>query len=251
MNEIGKILKQAREERQLSLAEIEGKIKIRKKYLEALEAENFTVFPGNVYMFGFLRNYASFLNLDSDELVKALKSDLEQEKTETAVTKPKGSTTSYRVVNKNSYNYTKLLKYLLIIIPLILAGIYFFSYFTNEPSSDLVPPKSIMENNKRDPEPPIEQNINGAIESAVEEGIRLLLIVSKELGSRCWVEVKTDGTLNYSGILEQGEEMYFQAEEKINIRLGNAGVVTLIYNDENIGLAGPTDKVVDLEFPKN
>ena len=250
MGEIGEILRQAREERQLSLAEVESKIKIRKRYLEALERGNYIVFPGNVYMFGFLRNYATFLNLDGEELVRKLKSDLGEEKEEVVAPKQKKDSSYYNTINKSDFNYTKLLKYLLIIVVLILVGLYFFYYFTNEPNNEFVPPKDVLEENTKEVVPPTEQEIGETVEPGVKQGIHLLLRVSEEQGARCWVEVKIDGELSYSGTIEQGEEMPFQGREKINVRLGNAGVVTLIYNDENIGLAGSIDEVVDLEFPE-
>jgi cytoskeletal protein RodZ len=69
--EIGNALKAARESRGISLAAAEEKTKIRRKYLEALEAENFGLLPGRVYVKGFIKSYATFLELDSRALVSA------------------------------------------------------------------------------------------------------------------------------------------------------------------------------------
>ena len=70
---IGDLLRQAREDKNLSLADVEEEIKIRSRYLEALETEEFDILPGNVYLFGFLRSYASFLGLDATNWYRRLK----------------------------------------------------------------------------------------------------------------------------------------------------------------------------------
>ena len=54
---IGRILEQAREERGLSLHEVEEATKIRARYLNELERENFEMLPA-VYVQGSLRTYA-------------------------------------------------------------------------------------------------------------------------------------------------------------------------------------------------
>lgn len=63
--EIGNSLKEARLRRRLDVVDAEHDTKIRKKYLMALETEDFTVLPGPVYTKGFLRTYATYLGLDS------------------------------------------------------------------------------------------------------------------------------------------------------------------------------------------
>jgi cytoskeletal protein RodZ len=74
MAPIGELLRSAREQKSLSLDRVAEETNIAKRYLAALEAEDFTVFPGDPYVIGFLRNYAEYLGLSSDELVASYKS---------------------------------------------------------------------------------------------------------------------------------------------------------------------------------
>jgi cytoskeleton protein RodZ len=62
--EIGNSLREARLRQQLDFAELEQQTKIRSKYLQALEEENFDLLPAPTYVKGFLRNYADALGLD-------------------------------------------------------------------------------------------------------------------------------------------------------------------------------------------
>src|SRR5882757_1119642 len=64
MFEIGATLREARERRQLTYEQVEAEIKIRAKYLRALEEEEFDSLPSGTYVRGFLRAYASYLGLD-------------------------------------------------------------------------------------------------------------------------------------------------------------------------------------------
>ncbi|MCF0242708.1 MAG: helix-turn-helix domain-containing protein [Treponema sp.] len=70
MDSYGELLKKARESKNLSYDTIAREISIDKKYLEGLEAEDNAAFPGEPYMIGFLKNYALYLNLDDEYLLK-------------------------------------------------------------------------------------------------------------------------------------------------------------------------------------
>lgn len=69
MESIGDKLRLEREQKGLSIEQIARDTNIAKRYLEALEMENFTVFPGDPYLIGFLRNYAEYLGIDPAEMV--------------------------------------------------------------------------------------------------------------------------------------------------------------------------------------
>jgi hypothetical protein len=64
MFDIGATLVEAREKRKLSLADAQKELRIRERYLTALEAEEWDVLPGEAYTRAFLRSYAEYLGLD-------------------------------------------------------------------------------------------------------------------------------------------------------------------------------------------
>jgi transcriptional regulator with XRE-family HTH domain len=69
MEQLGSIFKEARAKSNKTLDDASKETKIAKKYLLAIENEEFDVFPGETYLVGFMRNYAQFLGLDPDEIV--------------------------------------------------------------------------------------------------------------------------------------------------------------------------------------
>jgi len=62
--EIGNSLREARYRQQLELSDVELATKIRARYLQALEEENFDALPAQTYVKGFLRTYSDYLGLD-------------------------------------------------------------------------------------------------------------------------------------------------------------------------------------------
>ncbi len=69
MESIGNKLKSARESKDLSIEQAVRDTHITKRFIEAMEAEDFDQFPGEAYLLGFLRNYASYLGLEGEEIV--------------------------------------------------------------------------------------------------------------------------------------------------------------------------------------
>jgi cytoskeleton protein RodZ len=65
MFEIGASLREARTRRGLTAEDVQKAIRIRDRYLTALEQEDWALLPGDAYTKGFLRAYAEFLGLDS------------------------------------------------------------------------------------------------------------------------------------------------------------------------------------------
>lgn len=69
MQAIGQILKSKREEKNLTLDEVEKAIKVKKKFLKLLEENNLQKLPSAAYARGFVKNYAQFLELPSEKIL--------------------------------------------------------------------------------------------------------------------------------------------------------------------------------------
>jgi cytoskeletal protein RodZ len=80
MPDIGNTLREARIRKGLTITEVEAVTKIRSKYLEALEENDFEVLPGPTVVKGFLRSYAVFLKIDPDLLLSEYRSQFEYHK---------------------------------------------------------------------------------------------------------------------------------------------------------------------------
>src|SRR5271157_5764823 len=76
---LGEYLKDARKEKGISIDEIVRDTNIPKKYLEAIESDNFELFPGETYAMGFISNYAEALEVDHELAIALYKRQMKIE----------------------------------------------------------------------------------------------------------------------------------------------------------------------------
>jgi cytoskeleton protein RodZ len=70
MPDVGHLLQEAREQKQINLEDAEQELKIRQKFLVALENDQRNHVLDPIYMRGFLKNYARYLGLDTAEIMR-------------------------------------------------------------------------------------------------------------------------------------------------------------------------------------
>lgn len=70
LKNIGALFKQRRKEMNISLKEVENATSIRTSYLQAIEEADISKLISPVYAQGFIKQYASFLNIDSDAIFR-------------------------------------------------------------------------------------------------------------------------------------------------------------------------------------
>lgn len=78
MLSVGEILKKEREKRNIDLSSIENKIKVRQKFLKAVEENNWSIFTSRIYIEGIIKNYSQFLNLEPKKTLAFFRRDYEK-----------------------------------------------------------------------------------------------------------------------------------------------------------------------------
>jgi cytoskeleton protein RodZ len=68
---VGRLLRDQRAARDLSIDDVAARLRIRSRYLEAIEQGRFDQLPGAAYIPAFLRAYANHLGLDADKVMTA------------------------------------------------------------------------------------------------------------------------------------------------------------------------------------
>lgn len=94
MDELGNILREAREMKGLTLSDVQDEIRINSRYLHALEAGDYALLPTAVHARGFLRNYARFLELDPRPLLERFEASLQQQPAAAAQAAPTSPSTT-------------------------------------------------------------------------------------------------------------------------------------------------------------
>lgn len=72
VNTVGEILRQAREAKGESLDDVNRATKISVQVLKSLEQDDFDSFESDIYLKGFVRNYALYLGIDTGDLMQTL-----------------------------------------------------------------------------------------------------------------------------------------------------------------------------------
>ncbi len=80
MTTVGQILLTARNRKKLTLEQVEKATKIRLKFLLALEGDEFNKLPPGTFTKGFIKNYASYLDLPVEETLAFYRRQVNEEK---------------------------------------------------------------------------------------------------------------------------------------------------------------------------
>jgi cytoskeleton protein RodZ len=91
---VGTTLREARDRRGWTIAEVAEYLRIRPAVLEAMEAGHFEKLPTGAYALGFVRTYADFLGLDRDEIIRRVKAEAAAVAARTKLTFPQPITES-------------------------------------------------------------------------------------------------------------------------------------------------------------
>ena len=67
---LGDKLRQAREERGISISEVSEQTRISSLYLDAIENDNYKPLPGGIFNKGFVKSYAKFIGFDEQEALQ-------------------------------------------------------------------------------------------------------------------------------------------------------------------------------------
>lgn len=260
MGRIGETLRKAREAKNLTLRDVEAATKIRLKYLEALENEDFSQLPGRVYTIGFLRSYAKFLGLDDYALVAEYKASNKNQDATPVPTPESGESENIKGL---SPNLIKIVAFALVIFLMVsISVIYQHQQDNSEPlenqlssSAGIEQQDSSSSDLKEEPSvesPPIEANPPEIPENTYENehiaGLNVEVRAIDEPGNACWINVIIDGKQHFSGTLAAGQSMDFQGEKVVRIKFGNAGGVRVKVNGKDQGVIGEKGSVKTLEF---
>jgi len=227
--DIGSTLKKARAQRKLSLAEVEEATKIRLKYLQAMEDNNFSLLPPGMYGSAFLRTYARYLALDADELVAAYK---EAAGMAQAPTDDDAPYTEVRPARARRGVWG-------VLAALVALGAAVGVFGHRSPPAPTAPsaPAPAASTRPAPTAPPAQV--------AAASGLNLVLRATNDYS---WLRVTVDGTVAYEGFLYAGQEKDFQGTRDIDLRLGNAGSVRVLLNGQDYGYLGATGDVVQRSF---
>ena len=226
----GEILKQRREELGLDLREISNTLRIKYAYLKALEDGDIKNLPPEVYVKGYIHEYARVLNIDPDPVISSYMHLIAQP--EPAQDKPVGATTQSK---KRKTGY--------VLIPALLILAALFLIYLQQPSTT-----KTAESPVRAVEP--EKETTPAAESAPQRAMsgHLLQINAHDT---TWLQVMIDKTEPKELLMQPGDAAEWRAEKCFSLKIGNAGGVKLRFDGKDLANLGEAGQVVTINLPES
>lgn len=243
MQTVGELLRAERLKKDLSIKDVESAISIRALYLNAIEEGNYAIIPGEVYLKGFIRNYATFLGLDPQEVMEIYRQNKGQaSESEQAESQP----AQVPVPPAGGGSWKKWVS-AAIGAAAVVAGLSWWSSQTPSPAPPPQPPSANQQqtgqaNTQPNPAP------GTAAQSATPAKPAAKVVVSAKYSAQCWTQITADGKQIYEGTPKSGESMTWEAANRLSAKFGNAGVVDLVYNGAPVGKIGGNGEVVVKTF---
>jgi cytoskeletal protein RodZ len=220
----GALLRRAREERGHTLAQAARGTMIPERHLRALESDaSLEELPATPYARFFLREYADFLQLQPEPLLRDFEArhPVAEESPLQPLLEPRDR---WRVVT--------VAMALAAVAALVVTALLLQP--RQPPAAE---PVDVSED-------AVAVHDSGRVPSSSatpeRRGIRAVVSVSQP----CWVGVVADGEVLASATLAPGERIVYRARRDLQLTLGNAGGVTLRVNDERLATGDPGDVVV-------
>lgn len=243
---IGSQLRAAREEKGLSIPEVSAKLRISKRYIQALEDENFLMIPSLVYAKGFLKAYAEFLGLDAKAMVSGLVERYQVKKEELRPAEPKKKPPYKLPYNLPSIrigiNPVHVVYVILVVVFLLLIGFELSSgrkhgeaLTENIVTPEAAAVKPAVEPPKKMAVPPAQNSVDN------RPGVRI------EAVSNVWVQVDSDGQVVYDSQLAKAHWIVFRGKE-VRVRTNDAASVRVYLNGRNMGLLGAKGEQADAVY---
>jgi cytoskeletal protein RodZ len=236
MFQIGPSLREARTRRGLSPADVHKAVRIRERYLTALEEERWDMLPGDAYTKGFLRTYAEFLGLNGQLYIDEFNARIAQHDDEPlvpdALKRPgRASSILFRTIGA------------VLLVGALLGGLAAWRH-TGSParptiqSAAAAPPK---------PAAQVVHTVHRAKPAATRSSNATFTVI-RATRDRSWLSVRLDGPGGkeiFRGTLEQGHVLRYGLGHAIWMRMGRPHALDIRIGSELVtGLPRAASNVV-------
>jgi len=256
MKDIGNFLRERREARGISLIEVEKDLKIRKKYLQALEEGNVDAIPGKTYLIGYLRNYSKYLGIDEENINQIIQTYNNLEKRKVSLEKTKEENIYLKMKDRSMFEKKRFFfpvkyVYLTSFVLIIFIGLFLLSRSLKEAQNFPVPSPEIgnetginVEEKTDDISTLTEELIESEAEAIIAEYSKQDSVLAEKLpilkliaSDKTWVKILSEDKIIFEGILFEGEEFFWETDQSLKIITEYPTKIETYYDDESIEIS--------------
>ncbi len=278
MQTLGQRLREEREKRGLSIEQLAAQTRIHADYFHAIEKDDTSSLPGGFFYRSFVRQYARLLGLPESVYQPELSRSLDAETSELAA---RDTALPDRDINvprmptgkpdRTADTRRALLGLGILAFVLVVCTTAFALYqrwSLAKEAAELNPPQQTAQTPRQEraaatpapaytgaqpqaaPQEPREAQPSDAPKPSPQapaqaEGPVRVIVRATELS---WVGVWQGQKILFSSVMQAGETRGFGVEDKMRIRIGNAGGVELEWNGKQLPPTGPRGQVRTLDF---
>lgn len=247
----GEELRREREIRGISLKEIADATKISRRFLEAIERNDHKTLPAPVFTRGFVREYARYLGLSSEEMVSrynfAAAGDdrIEQSDHLDRLVHP-GPVQSPPPLKKTGFPpaYARIDRNVIVtaLIVAALAAVTWWAVTSKRRRAEAAPPPPVVAVVPRDAGVVARAALGEAPNAPVDDN---RLHLTMEVTQNAWITLEVDGETAVNEELLAGTTRTFDADRHFRFRtIGNAAGLTLTLNGKKLPALGRDGEVV-------
>lgn len=241
----GSRLKKIRQERGLSLEDLSKKTRVHLNVLRAIEGDSISNLSP-IYLKGFIKIYCSCLGLDTKDFIGP-----SEQRQKPALNATIGRPIGTRMEKKGSFikdasiklgaikplfNLRKIIIFVVVAVVFLFLGTNLIKFISRRPKHQLEKIKTSMSASV----PKVESK-----QAKINNDLTKGFVLSISARGKSWISVKVDGKVVFHGVLARGRSETWAAREKVELSLGDAGVVELQVNDQrftNLGRRGQSLK---------
>lgn len=237
MGTLGRYLHDARVARGIDLRDAAQQTRISLQYLRALEEENFAKLPGDVFVRGFLKNYAKFLRLDESEVMKQyaemvkkpLPAGAAANQAPEAAEKPEKPHRSSKIPVEPFIWGAGIVAILILFLLTALPSRHHKAQRGAEAPKEVRPELS---------------SLSSTLSSSVTPSTPEKLYLEVFALDNTWLLVRTDASPQKKAVLKKGESLIWSAEQRFLLSYGSAGAVRLLLNGQELTVNEPKNAVI-------
>ena len=245
LEELGSRLRQFRTEQSMPLEEVAARTRIQARLLNAIEEGKLDQLPEPVYIKGFIKRFAEALGLNGTEFASAF---------------PTGSSKPFirPVWQHLPAAQLRPIHLYLVYVLLVIGAVNGLSFLVRR-SAVQVAYDDYPQRSQELPGPNRSQAMNLQPKSATNKVTEVMkrsqngkpVQVGVTLKAKSWIRVVADGRLEFEGVLPEGTQRTWAAEQKLSVRAGNAGGVLVEFNNETAKEMGAPNEVQEVTFAAN
>jgi cytoskeletal protein RodZ len=217
--EIGSTLRETRVRRKTTLQQAEDDTKIRARYIQAMENDDYDLMPSPAYVKGFLRTYCEYLGLDANVILDEYRSRFEPDEEH----EPFGGNSA--LGRPRAHRRRNTLTFIAVVC-LLIVGLLYMLGLGRSGNKPTPPPVTVLS-----PTPRSTPSVHSSATASATFTVRIVA----DRGA-CWVQVtrgSASGTVIYQGTLAAGQTRTLHTRRGIYLRLGVPADVSIEVTGRN------------------